>query len=54
MTSQEVIDFFTPHQDSVEAVIGWLVESGISRDRIGQSANKQVCNTHHYIRTFRD
>jgi len=42
MTPEEVIDFFAPDQSSVDAVIDWLVASGISRNRIGQSANKQV------------
>lgn len=42
MTPEEVIDFFTPPQSSVDAVITWLTESGISTDRIVQSVNKQV------------
>lgn len=41
MTSEEVIDFFAPHQASKDAVVDWLVASGISADRIGHSANKQ-------------
>ncbi|KAL7940291.1 peptidase S8/S53 domain-containing protein [Trichoderma barbatum] len=41
MTAEEIIDFFSPQQDSVDTVISWLVNSGISRDRIGQSYNKQ-------------
>ncbi len=43
MSTEEVIDFFAPHQSSVDAVVDWLVGSGISPDRIGQSTNKQVC-----------
>lgn len=43
MTAEEVVDLFAPHQSSVDTVVDWLVESGISRDRIGHSANKQVC-----------
>ena len=42
MTAEEVIEYFAPPQVSVDAVIDWLVSSGISRDRIGQSLNKQV------------
>ncbi|UKZ74649.1 hypothetical protein TrVFT333_002319 [Trichoderma virens FT-333] len=41
MTAEEVIDFFAPAQSSVDAVIDWLVSSGIDRKRISQSANKQ-------------
>ncbi len=41
MTAHEVIDFFAPHESSVDAVVEWLVESGLSRDRIGHSVNKQ-------------
>lgn len=48
MTSEEIIDFFAPAQSSVDAVINWLVSSGIERQRISQSANKQVstCISH--------
>ncbi len=42
MTPEEVIGFFAPHQSRVDTVISWLVDSGISRDRIGHSTNKQV------------
>ncbi|KAL7941112.1 peptidase S8/S53 domain-containing protein [Trichoderma barbatum] len=41
MTAEEVIDFFAPAQSSVDAVIDWLISSGIDRKRISQSANKQ-------------
>ncbi|KUI69579.1 Tripeptidyl-peptidase sed1 [Cytospora mali] len=41
MTAEEVVDFFAPQQASVDIIIDWLVSSGISRDRIGQSVNKQ-------------
>jgi tripeptidyl-peptidase I len=41
MTAEEVIDFFAPQQDDVDSVIDWLVESGVSRERIGHSVNKQ-------------
>jgi tripeptidyl-peptidase-1 len=41
MTAEEVIDFFAPHEDSVNAVINWLVDAGIARERIGHSVNKQ-------------
>lgn len=43
MSSAEVIDFFAPQQSSADAVIDWVVASGISRDRVAQSVNKQVC-----------
>jgi hypothetical protein len=42
MTAEEVVDFFAPHQSTVDAVTEWLVESGISADRFAISANKQV------------
>jgi tripeptidyl-peptidase I len=42
MTADEVVDFFAPHQSTVDAVTEWLVESGISADRFAISANKQV------------
>lgn len=42
MTSEEIIDFFAPAQSSVDAVINWIVSSGIERQRISQSANKQA------------
>ncbi|KAL6889192.1 peptidase S8/S53 domain-containing protein [Trichoderma evansii] len=41
MTPEEVIDVFAPPQSSVDTVITWLTESGISANRIGQSVNKQ-------------
>ncbi|KAK8006812.1 hypothetical protein PG989_000802 [Apiospora arundinis] len=41
MSSAEVIDFFAPQQSSADAVIDWVVASGISRDRVAQSVNKQ-------------
>ncbi|KAI0018743.1 subtilisin-like protein [Xylariomycetidae sp. FL0641] len=41
MTSEEVIDFFAPQQSSIDAVTDWLTSSGISKDRIGLSVNKQ-------------
>ncbi|KUI54358.1 Tripeptidyl-peptidase sed1 [Cytospora mali] len=41
LSSAEVIEMFAPEQSSVDAVIEWLVSSGISADRISQSANKQ-------------
>lgn len=41
MTYDEVTEFFAPEQSTVDTVIDWLVASGISSDRIGQSVNKQ-------------
>lgn len=45
MTPEEVIEFFSPAQGTVDAVKEWLVSSGISADRIGHSVNKQVNNS---------
>lgn len=42
MTAEEVVNFFAPAQSSVDAVIDWLTSSGIERQRISQSANRQV------------
>ena len=42
MTAEEIIDFFAPKSDTTDAVLEWLVSSGISADRCGISANKQV------------
>ncbi|KAF4633910.1 hypothetical protein G7Y89_g4204 [Cudoniella acicularis] len=41
MTVEEIIDFFAPDQSSTDAVLGWLVSSGISADRLSVSSNKQ-------------
>jgi tripeptidyl-peptidase-1 len=42
MTAEEVVDFFSPHQSTIDAVMEWLISSGISADRFAISANKQV------------
>ncbi|KAI3400610.1 hypothetical protein diail_2322 [Diaporthe ilicicola] len=42
MTPREVIDFFAPPKETVEAVRDWLVAGGIDVTRISQSVNKQV------------
>lgn len=42
MTAEEVIDFFAPHESSSDVVLDWLVESGLSADRLEISVNKQV------------
>ncbi len=42
MSSAEVIDFFSPARERVDAVVEWLTASGIGMDRITESANKQV------------
>lgn len=42
MTPEEVIDFFAPHETTVTTVIDWVVGSGIARERVSQSVNKQV------------
>ena len=39
-TADEVIDHFSPSEDTVEAVSSWLVKSGISKDIITHSENK--------------
>ncbi|KAI0442323.1 subtilisin-like protein [Xylaria telfairii] len=41
MSSQEVVDFFAPHESSIDTVRDWLQNAGISADRITLSANKQ-------------
>ncbi|KAI8628143.1 subtilisin-like protein [Xylariaceae sp. FL1651] len=41
MSAAEVIDFFAPHQSSVDAVYDWLHDAGISKDRVALSVNKQ-------------
>ncbi|KAK0123704.1 hypothetical protein ONS95_008714 [Cadophora gregata] len=41
MTPEEVIEFFAPRQSSTDAVMDWLVSSGISADRCAPSVNKQ-------------
>jgi len=41
LTSAEVIDFFAPANESVDAVTGWLISEGIPAARISRSANKQ-------------
>lgn len=50
MTAEEVIDFFAPTEDSVNAVLSWLTESGINAERIGLSVNKQVSRTRRIYR----
>ena len=45
MTAEEVIDFFSPAQSSVDTVKEWLITSGIDAERIGLSVNKQVCHS---------
>jgi tripeptidyl-peptidase-1 len=44
MTPEEVIEFFSPAQTTVDVVKEWLISSGIPADRIGHSVNKQVSN----------
>jgi tripeptidyl-peptidase-1 len=41
LSSKEVIDFFAPAAESVDAVTEWLKSAGFAADRISQSANKQ-------------
>lgn len=42
MSALEVIDFFAPPKEAVEATRDWLVAGGINVTRISQSTNKQV------------
>jgi tripeptidyl-peptidase-1 len=42
MTAEEVVDFFAPEKSTTDAVMEWIVSSGISTERIGLSVNKQV------------
>ena len=39
-TPMEVVDAFAPSEETISAVTNWLVDSGISRDRLRLSANK--------------
>ncbi|KAJ5133090.1 hypothetical protein N7448_001881 [Penicillium atrosanguineum] len=41
MSESEVHDLFSPSQESVDSVRGWLESSGVAADRISQSVNKQ-------------
>lgn len=40
-TSEEVVDLFAPAAEAVESIRSWLQSSGITAERISQSANKQ-------------
>ena len=46
MTPEEVIEFFAPPMSVVDDVTDWVESSGISKDRIGLSTNKQVKSSH--------
>lgn len=39
-TPEEIIENFAPSKETVDNVINWLADSGISRDRLKISANK--------------
>ena len=39
-TPMEVVDTFAPSEETISAVTKWLVDSGISRDRLRLSTNK--------------
>lgn len=39
-TSDEVIAAFSPHEETVDTVSSWLIQSGIAKERITQSQNK--------------
>ena len=39
-TPMEVIDLFAPSEETISAVTNWLVDSGLSRDRLRLSPNK--------------
>ncbi|KAH9883818.1 subtilisin-like protein [Xylariomycetidae sp. FL2044] len=41
MTAEEVVELFAPDVASVDIVVDWLQTSGISKDRIALSVNKQ-------------
>ncbi|KAH8883530.1 alkaline serine protease [Thozetella sp. PMI_491] len=41
LSAEEVIEFFAPPSSQVESVMNWLVEGGISKDRLSHSVNKQ-------------
>jgi hypothetical protein len=52
MTPEEIVDFFAPEQSTIEAVKEWLVDSGISSDRVALSSNKQVIPPDQLDETF--
>lgn len=39
-TPTEVVDLFAPSDETISAVVNWLAESGIARDRLRLSGNK--------------
>lgn len=39
-SSEDIINHFSPSEATVEAVKGWLYDSGISSERVTHSANK--------------
>ena len=39
-SAAEIVDTFKPSEETVEAVTNWLVDAGISRDRLRLSVNK--------------
>jgi tripeptidyl-peptidase I len=39
-TAKEVVDTFAPSDETISAVTNWLIDSGISRDRLRLSRNK--------------
>ncbi|KAJ4390838.1 hypothetical protein N0V93_004437 [Gnomoniopsis smithogilvyi] len=41
LSTEDVTNMFAPSQESVDAVLNWLMSSGISADRLSLSANKQ-------------
>lgn len=49
MTPEEVIDFFAPSDEGVDAIIAWVTSSGINRDRVSLSANKQVSRPNKFL-----
>jgi len=46
MTPEEVVEFFAPPPSQLESVMSWLIDGGISQERLSQSANKQVKSYH--------
>jgi tripeptidyl-peptidase-1 len=40
-TAEEVADLFAPSKSTTDAIYDWLVSSGIPRESVSQSTNKQ-------------
>lgn len=39
-SAAQIVDIFSPSQETIETVMNWLTDAGISRERLGLSPNK--------------